>query len=325
MKLSRLARGLATTGVGLGLVTLGGCTSDAEGAAGAYDEVVIAVPEWPGAEANAAVVARVLEEELDVEVQLESLDPSRAWDALDDGSAHAVLEDWGAVPEKLELYREAKRSVVDAGALGITGHVGWYVPRHFADRHPEVLDWRNLNDFTDAFRTPRSGELGQLLQADPDFATRDEQLVERLELAYRPVPAGSEGALLNAISDADRNGTPLLAYWWEPHWLNDRVDMVEVELPEYAEGCAAGREEPACGYPEVELRKYLNAEFAEDGGAAADFLRGFAWSAEEQNEVAALIAGEGMSPDAAAEQWLAENPEAVDGWLGDRDAADDGK
>lgn len=316
MKISRLAHGLATTGTCLGLVAVSGCTgSSSANAAGEFDEVVIAVPDWPGGEANAAVAEYVLESELDVDVGLARTGQPGAWDGLDDGSVHAVLEDWGTVPDKTELYRDRKGTVVDGGRLGITGHVGWFVPQAYADAHPEVLDWRRLNDFADDFATAVSGDKGQLLHGDPAYATWDDTLVDQLGLDFRPVAAGSEDALVEAISGADRDGTPLLAYWWQPHWLNARVELAEVALPPYTEGC---HDDPnaVCGYPDIPLRKYLNADFAENGGAAAAFLRAFSWTVDDQNAVAELIAGQGMSPEAAAERWVTEHPAAVATWLG---------
>lgn len=332
MKLSRRVRSLLAAGACVGLVTASGCSRPSDSPAGAYDQVVIAVPDWPGGQANAAVAGYVLENELGTPIGLRPVDQAAAWDALDDGSIHALLEDWGALPEKTELYRDKKQSVVDGGMLGITGHVGWFVPQAYADEHPEVLDWRNLNDFAAAFRTPASGREGQLLHGDPEYATWDDTLIEELGLDFETVAAGSEGALIDAVNGAGRRGAPLLAYWWEPHWLNAKVDMAEVKLPPHSQVCQDGADgagssgeaaSVACGYPDIPLRKYLSADFAARGGAAADFLRAFSWSAGEQNEVAALIADEGMSPWAAAEQWVTEHPAAVAGWLPDEDSSAD--
>ncbi|MDT0319438.1 glycine betaine ABC transporter substrate-binding protein [Streptomyces millisiae] len=282
----------------LSLLAVSGCEL-AGGVTGrlAEDErepVVIAVPAWPGGQANAAVAAHVLENELDVPVRRVELGQREAWEQLGQGSVQAVLEDWGALPDVVELYVDRKEQVVGAGELGITGHVGWYVPEEFAEANPGVLDWRNLNDF--------AGELGgRLLHGDPEYATRDEAIVEDLDLAYRPVAAGSEDALVEEIAGAAAAGEPLLTYFWEPHWLSAEVPLAEIQLPAY--------------YPRITLQKYLNAEFAEAGGAAVDFLRNFSWSAEDQNAVAELIAGEGMTPAAAAERWVTEHPDTVAGWL----------
>ncbi|MDB1087091.1 glycine betaine ABC transporter substrate-binding protein [Streptomyces sp. ACA25] len=316
MELSNPGRALLMAAVGaLGAAALGACSSDDTG--GQYDTVVIVQPGWTGGQANAAVAAHILEHELNVPVRLWQLKQPMAWDALADGSAHAVLEDWGGVPDKEELYVGKYGAVVAAGELGVVGHIGWFVPRHFAERNPEVLHWENLNDFAEDFRTPESGDRGRLLLGHPDDTTHDEALIDQLGLDYRAVPAGSEDALIEAVREADRQGTPLLTYWWQPHWLNAETDLVEVQLPPHTKGCQDDPEQVACGYPDIPLQKYLNAGFARDGGVAAEFLTKFRWTTEEQNEVARLIAAERMTPAGAAEQWVHENPDRLADWLPD--------
>ncbi|MGW7292401.1 glycine betaine ABC transporter substrate-binding protein [Streptomyces xiamenensis] len=296
----------------LGLTLSGGCALLDEGVAGAGEEpgerIAIAFPDWPGGQANAAVAAYVLETELGVGVDRLPVDQARAWDGLNDGTVQAVLEDWGGLPEKTELYVRQKRSVVDAGDLGITGHIGWFVPKRFSDAHPEVLDWENLNDFAEDFN-------GELLQADAAYATFDAAIIEELGLDLTPVAAGSESALVENITRASADGTPLLTYWWQPHWLNAEVEMAEIKLPRYTLGCQSDPETVACAYPDLAPRKYLNAAFAQTETPAAEFLRAFRWTTDDQNEVARLIEAEGLSPMAAAERWVTENPEAVEQWL----------
>jgi glycine betaine/proline transport system substrate-binding protein len=68
---------------------------------------------------------------------------------------------------------------------------------------------------------------------------------------------------------------PILTYWYAPQWLFKKVPMTEVSLPAYKEGCDADPVKAACGYPHTLLEKYLNADFAQDGGKAAAFLKKF--------------------------------------------------
>ncbi|GAA1906564.1 ABC transporter substrate-binding protein [Streptomyces sodiiphilus] len=308
----------AATGV-LGVLALSACgaaeTGGGTNADGGYDQVVIAQPNWVGAAANAAVAAYVLEHELGIDVKVQQIDETLAWDGLDDGSIHAILEDWGGAPQKEELYLEEKKSVVPAGELGVVGHIGWFVPKAYADENPDVLHWENLNDFAADFRTAESGDKGQLLNGDPGFTSYDKEIVEQLGLDFQVVEGGSEDAQITAIQRADREGTPLLTYWWEPHWLNAEVELVEVELPPYSEECYEDLSQVACAYPEVDLPKFLNADFAENGGVAAEFLKNFRWDTDDQNYVAQLIQSEGMEHEEAAARWVEENPDKVAAWL----------
>lgn len=320
----RIRRSLVA-GVGaLSLVTLSACSAAESGGGGGsssgggedgYDQVTIAQPGWVGAEANVAVAKHVMENELDLTVEVKQIDESLAWDGMDDGSVHAILEDWGGAPDKEQLYVEEKESVVQIGYVGVVGQIGWFVPQAYADENPEVLHWENLNDFAEDFQTAESGGKGQLLNGDPGFTSYDHAIVEQLDLDFQVVEGGSEDALISAIRQADRDGTPLLTYWWEPHWLNAEVGLAKVELPEYTEGCQDDADAVACDYPETPLPKFLNADFEEHGGEAAQFLKNFEWSTEDQNHVAELIQGGEMTAEDAAAQWAEENPDTVAAWL----------
>ena len=71
--------------------------------------------------------------------------------------------------------------------------------------------------------------------------------------------AGSEAALITAIQNAEADQKPLLLQFWQPHWLQSKVDLTEVKLPEFTDECAASAEandgKYACDYPVDKLYK----------------------------------------------------------------------
>ncbi|MGK5631471.1 ABC transporter substrate-binding protein [Streptomyces sp. URMC 123] len=277
--------------------------------------VTLSVQSWVGARANVAVAQYLLEHELGYRVDTVQVDEVPAWDALSQGRVDALLEDWGH-PEQEKRYVQEKKTIARGGDLGVTGHIGWYVPKYFADAHPDVTDWKNLNKYADQLRTAESGAKGQLLDGSPSYVTNDKALVKNLDLDYQVVFAGSEAAQITQIQRFAKEKKPFLTYWYEPQWLFNEVPMVEVKLPEHTEDCAA--KEPGdidCGYPTTPLQKYLNAGFAERGGKAAAFLKKFRWTKEQQNEVAQMIASNGLSAEQAAERWVKAHPDVWRAWL----------
>ncbi|MFE3946565.1 ABC transporter substrate-binding protein [Streptomyces sp. NPDC059118] len=305
----------------LGLLALTGCGAadmtkqsspyaDAHGAR----TVTLSVQSWVGAQADAAVARYLLEHELGYRVDTVQIDEVPAWDALSQGRVDAILEDWGH-PEQERRYVEDKKTIAPGGELGVTGHIGWFVPTYFADAHPDVTDWKNLNAYADRLRTAESGGKGQLLDGSPSYVTNDKALVKNLDLDYQVVFSGSEAAQITQIKQFAKEKKPFLTYWYKPQWLFEQVPMTEVKLPAYEEGCDADPEKVACAYPHTPLRKFLNARFAEGGGRAAAFLKNFRWTTRAQNEVALMIADRKLSPEEAAERWVRKNGPTWRAWL----------
>ncbi|MFJ3657839.1 ABC transporter substrate-binding protein [Streptomyces nigra] len=276
--------------------------------------VTLSVQSWVGAQANVAVAQYLLEHELGYRVDTVQIDEVPAWDALSQGRVDALLEDWGH-PDEEQRYVEDKKTIVNAGDLGVTGHIGWYVPTYFAKAHPDVTDWKNLNKYADRMRTPESGGKGQLMDGSPSYVTNDKALVKNLDLDYQVVFAGSEAAQITQIKQFAKEKKPFLTYWYSPQWLFEKVPMTEVKLPEYKEGCDADPEKVACAYPHTPLQKYLNADFAKNGGDAAALLKNFRWTTEDQNEVSLMIADQKMSPQEAAKKWVDAHESDWKKWL----------
>ncbi|MET8677793.1 ABC transporter substrate-binding protein [Streptomyces sp. NPDC004647] len=314
----RVLRASIATAGAIGMLALSACGAAETGKSNTAGEsektVKLTVPSWVGAEANVAVAKEILEKKLGYKVKTQQMGEVLAWDALSKGDIDAVLEDWGH-PEQEKKYIEDKKAVVKGGDLGVTGHIGWFVPKYFADAHPDVKDYKNLNKYADQFKTSESGGKGQLLEGSPDYVTNDDAIIKNLKLDLKTVYAGSEAAQITEIKKNVKAKKPFLTYWWTPQWLNSQVDLVEVKLPEYKEGCDKDPKKITCAYPNTPLQKFFNADFAKKGGKAAEFLKNFKWTTEQQNEVATMIAGDKMSADAAAAKWVEANPDVWKAWL----------
>ncbi|MCN9244252.1 ABC transporter substrate-binding protein [Streptomyces sp. RY43-2] len=275
--------------------------------------VTLSVQSWVGAQANVAVAQYLLEHELGYRVDTVQVDEVPAWDALSQGRVDAILEDWGH-PDQVKRYVEDKGTITRGGDLGVTGHIGWYVPTYFARQHPEVTDWKNLNAYASHLRTAESGGKGQLLDGSPSYVTNDKALVKNLKLNYQVVFSGSEAAQITQIKQFAKERKPFLTYWYAPQWLFEKVPMTEVELPPYTKGCDADATKVACAYPHTPLQKYLNTDFAKNGGKAATFLKKFRWTTQDQNEVALLIADQKLTPTEAAMRWVDNHTSTWRAW-----------
>lgn len=292
-------------------------------AAATGEGIKLAVNPWTGSAVNAYVAQVVLESELGTDVEIVDIDENATWPGLDTGDLDAVLEVWpSGHAADYETYITGKGTVVDLGPLGPSAKIGWYVPSFVVEEHPELATWEGFKDpeLAGLFATAESGDLGQFLMGDPSYVTYDEQIIANLELPLKYVVAGSEAALITAVEQAIADQTPLLMQFWQPHWLQSQVELTEVELPAVTDACLQAAADAdgtyACDYPVDELYKAASAKLAEKNPVAFAFLEKFQLTTEQQNEVAAMIDGEGMAPADAAQAWVDANPDVVAAWVG---------
>ena len=313
--LRRYAAIALVTFVGLGLAACGGGNIESnDAAAGDCGELNIAVNPWTGYVANAHVIGKVAEKELGCKVEYPEVKEEVGWQGMSDGSIDTIVENWGH-PDLIKKYIDEQGTVVDAGLTGNDGIIGWYVPPWMAEKYPDILNWENLNDYADMFETSESDGKGQLLDGDPSYVTNDEALVKNLDLDYKVVVGGSEAALIQSFRSAEDNKKPLLAYFYEPQWFFNEMDLQRVELPPYKEGCDADAAKVDCDYPPYKLNKLMSKKFADSGSPAVDLIKNFNWTNEDQNTVSTYIAKDGMDPDDAAQKWIDDNQDKVDSWL----------
>ena len=261
------------------------------------------------------MIGKVAEQEYGCRVEYPEVKEEVGWQGMSDGSIDTIVENWGH-DDLVKKYIDDQGTVVDAGPTGNDGIIGWYVPPWMAEEHPDILDWKNLNDYADMFETSESDGKGQLLDGDPSYVTNDEALVKNLDLDYKVVVGGSEAALIQSFRSAEDNKKPLLAYFYEPQWFFNEMKLVKVNLPAYQAGCDADPAKVACDYPPYDLDKIVSKKFADSGSPAYDLVKNFQWTNDDQNVVAKYIAEDKLTPDAAAEKWVKDNQAKVDAWLG---------
>ncbi|MFF4410967.1 ABC transporter substrate-binding protein [Streptosporangium sp. NPDC001559] len=310
----RLLAGALTVALAAGCAGARVETGQAAAPASADSVVRIAVNPWAGYEASTAVLAYLLEKKLGYTVKRENLAEQVSWEGFEKGDVDVIVENWGHEDLK-KTFIQDRKVAVEAGSTGNKGVIGWYIPAWMAKEYPGITDYRNLNRYANLFRTSESGGKGQLLFGDPSYVSNEDALIRNLGLNLKVVVAGSEAALIESATQAQRQRRPLLFYFWKPHWLFDRIDLARVTLPPHTEGCDADPKKVACDYAELDLDKVVSRRFAETGGRAYQLVKNFSWTNEAQNAVSNDIVNNGLSAEAAAEKWIKANESVWSSWM----------
>jgi glycine betaine/proline transport system substrate-binding protein len=303
----------------LGLSACGGgnISTAKTGSGKTCGNVRIAENAWTGYYADMYVVGELAKNKLGCNVSYVKLAEQPSWNAMANGTVDTILENWGH-EDLVKKYITQQHVVQDAGMTGNQGIIGWYVPPWMAQKYPDITNWKNLNKYSNLFKTSESGGQGQLLDGDPSYVTNDQALVTNLHLNYKVVVGGSEAALIQSFRTAEKNHTGLLAYFYEPQWFFSEMKLVHVKLPPYSSNpkvCPTTPSAIKCDYPPYHLNKLISTKFAQSGSPAVQLIKNFHWTNADQNLVATYIAKDGMAGPAAADKWIAANKSLVDQWM----------
>jgi glycine betaine/proline transport system substrate-binding protein len=301
----------------VGLVSSGSALG---GAAQSCGTVTINEQAWAGSTANTYIAKYVLEKRLGCKVKITKITEIPVFQAMADGKVDAVLEDWQHV-DQYKQYVTKQKSVVLVGSNGLTGHIGWFIPKYLLKQYPGFKTWKGLKGKESVFKSPETGSQGMFLGGDPSYVQKDKELIETLGLDFKHVTVGAEPAEVARFSQQIKQKKPVIFYWWTPQYLNAQLNLAEVQLPKRFKGCAddasAGGDikKYKCAYAADPLNKLFSKKFAQSGSPAVKMLRKFKWSNTDQNTVAKWIAGDKLKPDKAAEKWAKANAAKVNAWL----------
>jgi glycine betaine/proline transport system substrate-binding protein len=276
---------------------------------------------WTGSTANTYVAKYVLEKYLGCTVKVTDIAEIPVYQAMAQGKVDAVLEDWQHVAQ-YKQYATKQKTVKLEGSNGLTGHIGWFIPRYLLKKYPEFATWKGLKGHEKVFASPEAPD-GMFLGGDPSYEQKDTQLIQALGLNLKHVTVGAETAEVARFSQLIAQKKPVIFYWWTPEYRNSSLDLVEVKLPPRFKGCEDDGSTNApvakyrCAYASYPLEKVFSTKFVSSGSPAVAVLKRWAWpSNSDQNMVASWIAGQHMDPSKAAQKYVSTHMSVVNKWLG---------
>ena len=145
--------------VALAVVASAVAAGSSSARATACGDVTLNENAWAGSTSNVYVVKYVLEKKLGCKVKVTDITEGQPnFQAMADGKIDAVLEDWQNLPSFPQYTKTGK--VVNLGGNGITGVIGWYIPRYLLKQYPQFATWKGLKGKESVFKSPESGSQG---------------------------------------------------------------------------------------------------------------------------------------------------------------------
>ena len=276
---------------GLALATGAALTA---GAAQAQDRgtVHLAYVEWSSEVASTNVVRAVLEQ-AGYEVDMTSLSAAAMWQAVASGDADAIVAAW--LPTTHADYMERVGDDIEDLGVNLDGtKLGLVVPAY-----SDAESIADLNDHADAFN-------GEIIGIDPGAGLMGltEEVVETYNLDLR-LRSGSGATMTAALASAISNHEDIVVTGWTPHWKFARFDLKYLEDPENVYGGAE------------QIHTIVRQGLDEDLPEAHAILDAFEWTPEQMGEVMLMNQEDGSDPYENAKQWVEDNQDIVQGWLGE--------
>lgn len=298
----------------------------------AGEKVAIGVPSWTGAQAIAHLISTVVTEKIGGEVEMVPGNNATIFQAMDQGKGDIDVHPDVWLPNQESF---TNKYVTGAGTVSLSennyiGNQGFCVTREFAEAN-------NVTDIADLGRPEVAAKMdsdgngkGEMWIGAPGWASANVNEVKTRDyglLAFIEPIRAEESVKTARIKDAIAKGEGYAFYCYEPHAIWAMFDVVMLTEPKndpakykmiqpsdsanwYEESFVASKD----ALKQVQVA-YSNS-LAGRSPAIADFLANMSLNAKDVSGFAYEIAGRGREPAEVAKEWVANNSDRVDGWLG---------
>jgi glycine betaine/proline transport system substrate-binding protein len=284
----------------------------ASGTAQADDVTIkIALNDWTGQHVSARLAGEALKQ-MGFAVEYVEADAVGQHELIAEGKLDLNPEIWTNNVGEVFPHAVSAGAINIVGDLGLEPREGWYYPPYMEAKCPGLPSYQALYDCAAAFAG--SGGKGQLLAYPETWGSQSIDQVAVMDLPFTAEPAASEEALIQSLQTAVAGEEPILAMFWQPHWLHSDIDLKPVEWDSTSAGCVAGVNQTrgdACGFAQAAVTKITSAEFASRWPEAYDFVTAFTLDNDTRTALIRRVNDEGLSVEEAVAQWLAANGQAA--------------
>ena len=285
------------------------------------DTIKLAINEWTGQHVTTHIAGELLKK-AGYKVEYVTAGYGPQFTAMADGSLHATLEIWTSnVPDLWGKERD-KGTVVEISGLGLEAREGFVYPVHVKKICPGLPDMEALKKCAAKFATAETVPKGRLLDYPADWGSPGGDRIKALGLPFKAVPAGSEGALISELKASVAKKSPIIAVFWQPHWLLSKLDVEWVALPKAEQACYDdpkwGSNPNAkfdCDFIRPHIFKAAWKGFEKKWPAAYKILDAYKLTAAQQQPLMGAIDSDGKKLDATVKAWVDANEAIWKPWL----------
>ncbi len=284
--------------------------------AASADSIKIAVNEWTGQHISAHFAGQLFEK-LGHDVEYVTAGAVPQFAALAEGSIHFQPEAW--TNNVGDIYPKAVESgdIVVVGGLGLEPREGWIYPPYMEEQCPGLPAYEALYDCAQAFAAADTFPDGRLITYPADWGTRSSDLVKAIGVPLKPIPGGSEGAMLAELKSAVAAEQPILMMMWAPHWVHADIKMNWVEWDTAEGACDEGSQSrgSACGFAQASIEKVVSKDFGTAFPDALKLVEQMSITNDIQNGLILEVDQNSRDVAEVVAEWIDANPATWEPWV----------
>ncbi|SON58076.1 glycine betaine transporter periplasmic subunit [Hartmannibacter diazotrophicus] len=314
------------------LIAVAGLATPQAAFAADCGRVTIANMNWASAEVLSWIDKTILEKGYGCDAELVPGDTQPTLTSMmEKGEPDVAPEAW------INAYREPLDKAVSEGrlfyaveSLSDGGEEGWWIPKYFADAHPEIKSIPDAMQHPELFPNPEDPSKGAVYTCPSGWGcqTNTNNLFKAYkgeEHGFELVDTGSAAGLDGSITKAYEREQPWLGYYWAPTALLGKYEMVKLG---FGEGVTFDKEEwdscitvidcadpkPTAWSPS-EVYTVVTKRFKEAGGPAYDYLTKRSWGNATVNKLLAWMADNQATGEDGAKHFLKTSPDVWTKWV----------
>ena len=313
-------------------LTFGVAVSLSSTAAVSAETVNIGAPSWTGAQAIAALLQAVVVERIGGEANLVPGNNATIFQGMDQGKGDIDVHPDVWLPNQqsfTDKYVDGT-GTVQLSKNSYEGNQGFCVPENFGKAN-SITDIADLGRPDVAMKMDSDGNgKGEMWIGAPGWASANvnEVKVRDYDLLSFIDPVRAEESVKTArVKDAIAKDEGYAFYCYKPHAIWYMFDVRMLSEPKYdpAKYKMVQPSDSPDWYVEskVETKDALkNVQIAWSKSlkgrspAITEFFERFSLNADDVSNFAYEISGKGRKPAEVASEWIANNPDRVDAWLG---------
>jgi glycine betaine/proline transport system substrate-binding protein len=285
------------------------------------DPIKIVTNNWTSQLVLAHVVGDLLAD-MGYNVEYVPSDTQLQFTAIANGDMDFQVEVWeGSMAESFD--KAQADGLVDLGAHNAVTREDWWYPNYMNEQCPGLPDWKALDACAELFATAETSPKGRFVGPPADWGKHYSDRIDALGMNYEEVAVGQAATLWAELQAAYDRQEPIVLFNWTPNFIEAKFDGQFVEFPTYEPACltdpAWGMNPDAvydCGAPASGyLKKAGSPNLEATWPAAYAFLQNVNFSNDQIAAAAAMVDVDGLSPEEAAEKWIADNEATWSAWM----------